>query len=72
MKNCTIFISLRDKTFTSNFPVKEDIPEYMIADEAYRLALIFAKTQAIAIHGYFNVRQFTDLLQELDYTYTIQ
>lgn len=73
MKDCTITVSLREKTFVSNFPIKENTPEYVIADEAYRLALIFAKTRAIALYGnYFNSNMFADLMKDLDYTYTVQ
>ncbi len=72
MKECTITVSLRNKNFESHFAVEEDTPEYLLADEAYRLALMFVETQAIAMYGYFTHRQFADLLKEVDYNYVVE
>lgn len=43
-----ITCSIENKTFESHFPIDRETPEYMIADEAYRLAILFAQTQFIA------------------------
>lgn len=46
-----ITCSIENKTFESHFPIDRETPEYMIADEAYRLAILFAQTQFIAKFG---------------------
>lgn len=39
-----ISCSIEGKNFTTKFPVSKTTPEYIVADEAYRLAIIFAQT----------------------------
>ena len=68
-----ITCSIEDATFESHFPIDKGTPEYMIADEAYRLAILFAHTQFIArfgrlISGY----DFGEFLKKLDYDYKIK
>lgn len=46
-----ITCSIEDATFESHFAIDKETPEYMIADEAYRLAILFAQTQFIARFG---------------------
>ncbi len=72
MKNCTIAISLYDEIFVSNFSIAGTTPEYVIADEAFRLALMFAKTQIIAKYGYFDYNTFSKFMRDLEYSYTIE
>lgn len=57
----------------AHFAIDKETPEYMIADEAYRLAILFAQTQFIArfgrlISGY----DFGEFLKKLDYDYKIK
>lgn len=68
-----ITCSIENKTFESHFPIDRETPEYMIADEEYRLAILFAQTQFIAkfgriISGY----DFGEFLKNLDYDYKIK
>lgn len=68
-----ITCSIEDATFESHFAIDKGTPEYMIADEAYRLAILFAQTQFIArfgrlIFGY----DFGEFLKKLDYDYKIK
>lgn len=68
-----ITCSIEDATFESHFAIDKGTPEYMIADEAYRLAILFAQTQFIArfgrlIYGY----DFGEFLKKLDYDYKIK
>lgn len=68
-----ISCSIEDKNFTTKFPISKTIPEYMIADEAYRLAIIFAQTQYIAKFGYLSSNHdFGIFLKNLDYNYKIE
>ena len=69
----TINVSMKDKSFTSTFPIEEHIKEYQVADEAYRLGLQFADTQVIARYGHrISSSEFADFLRELDYSYEIK
>lgn len=73
MKTATINISLRDKTFKSEFPIQQETPEYKIADEAFRLGMLFAHTQMLAQFGkQISEYEFAKFLEELDYTYEIK
>ena len=68
-----ITCSIEDATFESHFAIDKETPEYMIADEAYRLAILFAQTQFITrfgrlISGY----DFGEFLKKLDYDYKIK
>ena len=68
-----ITCSIEDATFESRFAIDKETPEYMIEDEAYRLAILFAQTQFIArfgrlISGY----DFGEFLKKLDYDYKIK
>lgn len=68
-----ISCSIEDRNFTTKFPISKTIPEYMIADEAYRLAIIFAQTQYIAKFGYLSSDyDFGIFLKNLDYNYKIE
>lgn len=68
-----ISCSIEDKNFTTKFPISKTIPEYMIADEAYRLAIIFAQTQYIAKFRYLSSdHDFGIFLKNLDYNYKIE
>lgn len=73
MKNVTISVSLKDKSFESKFKIEDSIPEYIIADEAYALAMRFAHTRMIATFGHkLPIHQFSDFLKELNYNYVIE
>lgn len=68
-----INVSIKDKSFTSKFPIDEQIQEYQIADEAYRLGLLFADTQIIATYGHkISASEFAKFISDLDYTYEIK
>lgn len=72
MRKAVINISLYDKSFTSEFEIAEKVQEYEIADEAYRLALMFANTQVIALFGHrVSGNKFAEILGDLNYEYTI-
>lgn len=73
MRIAVINVTLRDKTFQSKFPINQETPEYKIADEAYKVGMLFAHTQMLAqfgmpISGY----EFEKFIQDLDYTYEIR
>lgn len=69
----TITVSMKDKSYTDTFPIEDHVKEYQVADEAYRLGLIFADTQIIARFGRrISSSEFADALRELDYTYEIK
>ena len=71
MNKATINISFKGKTFTSEFPITQTTKEYEIADEAYRLGLLFAHTQLLAKYGYeLSPHEFGKMLQDLDYSYS--
>ena len=73
MRTAAIHVSLRGKTFDSKFPIKQETPEYKVADEAYRLGMLFAHTQMLAVYGKpVPDYKFGEFIQDLDYTYEIQ
>lgn len=68
-----ISCSIEDKDFTTKFPISKTTPEYIIADEAYRLAIIFAQTQYIVKFGYLSSdHNFDIFLKNLNYNYKIE
>lgn len=69
----TINCAVNGKHFTTTFDVTASTPEYLIADEAYRVAMLFAETQFIAQYGYrpAGSHEFAKFLSSLDYSYTI-
>lgn len=70
MHNITITITCGNATHRASY--QSDKPEYMIADEAYCLAMTFAKTRVIAEYGRpLPAHQFAEFLQGLDYDYII-
>ncbi len=72
MRKVKVNISFLGKTFESNYEVGDNIEEYKISDDAYRLAMLFAETQVIAKYGHMvPIHKFADLLQTLDYEYII-
>lgn len=72
-KKATITVSLNNKSFVTSFDTREDVKEYEIADEAYRVGLMFAETQAIATYGKRPPEfKFAEFLRNLDYDYKIE
>ena len=69
----TIECSVNGKEFKTSFEISEKTPEYLIADEAYRVAILFAETQFIAQYGYrpAGSHEFAKFLSSLDYSYSI-
>lgn len=69
----TIVCSVNGKEFKTSFEINATTPEYLIADEAYRIAMLFAETQFIAQYGYrpAGSHEFAKFLSSLDYSYTI-
>lgn len=68
----SIDISIDDHDFGSTFTLPNDVSEYVIADEAYRLALLFAETRAIADTGVTpSPRELAEYLKKTTYEYTI-
>lgn len=69
----TIECSINGKEFKTSFDITEATPEYLVADEAYRVAMLFAETQFIAQYGYrpASSHEFAKFLSSLDYSYTI-
>ena len=69
----TIVCSINGKEFKTSFDISATTPEYLIADEAYRIAMLFAETQFIAQYGYrpAGSHEFAKFLSSLDYSYTI-
>lgn len=73
MKKVVITVSHKDKKFESKFEIEDSVPEYVIADEAYDLAMRFAYTRMIAIFGHkLPIHQMADFLQDIDYNYIIK
>lgn len=70
----TIVCSINGKEFKTSFDITEATPEYLVADEAYRVAMLFAETQFIAQYGYrpASSHEFAKFLSSLDYSYTIE
>ena len=50
MKTAHIHVSIRGYSYNSTF--ETDGPEYLIADEAYRVALLFAETCVMIEYGH--------------------
>lgn len=72
-RTAVINITMGDKSFSTSFPIEPYIKEYQIADEAYRLAMLFADTQIMARYGHkLSSKKLSNVLQELDYTYEIK
>lgn len=70
MRKARITISLYGHSYETTF--QTDKPEYVIADEAYRLALIFVKTRIIAEKGYMvSSHEFGEILKDLEYDYSL-
>ena len=70
MKTVDIFVSVRGYSHHTSF--QTDCPEYAIADEAYRLALLFAETRVLAEYGHaLSGYEFGRYLEDMDYNYTI-
>lgn len=69
----TIVCSINGKEFKTSFDISATTPEYLVADEAYRVAMLFAETQFIAQYGYrpAGSHEFAKFLSSLDYSYTI-
>ena len=69
----TIVCSINGKEFKTSFDLSATTPEYLVADEAYRVAMLFAETQFIAQYGYrpASSHEFAKFLSSLDYSYTI-
>ena len=73
MRKVTVTVSFCEKSFESKFEIEDHIKEYQISDEAYRLALLFAKTQIIAKFGHMvPFYKFAPMMETLDYQYTIK
>lgn len=69
----TINVSLKGKSFTSKFPIDDNVQEYQIADEAYRLGLLFAETQILSLYGHrISSYEFASFISDLNYTYNIK
>lgn len=72
MRRAYVNVTFAGKSFKSNFDIEDHIQEYQVADEAYRLAMLFAETQVIAEYGHMvSFHKFVELLQQLDYNYYI-
>lgn len=66
-----INITLKDKSYTTTLNFDYPVPEYVIADEAYRISLLYAETQYIAYYGHpIVMHEFAEMLKDLDYEYT--
>lgn len=73
MKIAVISVSLHSRTFEDRFPIDAKTKEYEIADRAFQLALLFAKTRAIAEYGFKpSGYEFGKLLNETEYNYHIE
>lgn len=75
MRKANIVVTLNGQVFATEFDITDETKEYQIADEAYRLGLLFAETQLIAKYGSrkrVSSNQFAETLRNLDYTYSIQ
>ena len=69
----TITCSINDHSYETQFICEPTTKEYIIADEAYRIAILFASTQAIVKYGHpIDGHQLAEFLKDLDYNYTIQ
>ena len=72
MRKVNITVTLNGASFVSEFAIDDNVKEYMIADDAFALAMRFAYTQMIATYGYtLNPHDFAEFINDLDYSYTI-
>ncbi len=70
MTTILIRVKFFDQAFEERFETEKDTPEYKLADEAYRVALLFAETQIYATYGHMvSAHEFGRLLEHLDYEY---
>ncbi len=70
---CIITCSINSNSFTTSFYLEHEVPEYVLADEAWRVALLFAQTQAIAALGCcYSSHQFAKFMEDLKYDYIIK
>lgn len=68
-----INVKFRGETFTSQLSAAEGTPAYIIADEAYKLALLFAETRVLAECGHpIPLAELGEILREIDYNCGIQ
>lgn len=73
MRKAMIDVTLNQANFHSEYDIDESTKEYEVADEAYRLALLFAETQTRATYGrMIPMYEFAEVLRSLDYTYEIK
>ncbi len=73
MRKAYIEVSIKGQSFKTEFPIKDHVEEYQIADEAFRLGIMFANTQVIAKYGHtISPYEFGKFIQDLDYTYEIK
>lgn len=69
----SISVKIENNVFTSEFTPEHELPEYIIADEAWRLGLLFARTRAIAENGPNPTSyELSKMLEKLEYTYSIK
>lgn len=58
--------------FVSKFTIQEPDEEYLVADEAYRLAVFLAETKAIAKYGRpFSAATVAEMLERIDEEYEL-
>lgn len=66
----TISITLHNKSFVDKFAAEPKTPDYIFADRAFQLALLFAQTTFMSQHGYKpNGDELGHLLQDIEYSY---
>lgn len=69
--NISITVKIDNEQYTTNITSEESIPEYMIADEAWRLACLYARTKAIAATGTSpSSYELSKFLEKVEYTYS--
>lgn len=67
-----ITVTLNKKSFISTYETSNETPEYKIADDAFRVALLFAETQVFATFGHaISGYEFGKFIENLDYKYEI-
>lgn len=65
-------VTLGNGSFETTAKYDESLPMYVFADEAYKIALMFAETQYIARYGHpIDIHEFAEMLKELDYSYEV-
>lgn len=58
--------------FVSKFTIQEIDEEYLVADEAYRLAVFLAETKAIAKYGRpFSAATVAEMLERIEESYEL-